>query len=53
MKKKFCSAYAKVDVGGNFFPLSHTTWHGRSAPGGSIQIVIHATNESTLCENFF
>ena len=39
-------------VGGNFFPLSHHL-ACRSAPGGSIQIVIHATNESSLCENFF
>ncbi len=43
---------AQNRVGGNFFPLSHHLTC-RSAPGGSIQIVVHTTNEPSLCEDFF
>jgi hypothetical protein len=39
-------------VGGSFFPLSHHL-ACRSAPGGSIHIVINATDETSLCEDFF
>ncbi|MDD2234359.1 MAG: hypothetical protein PHV03_05555, partial [Desulfitobacteriaceae bacterium] len=39
-------------VGRIFSSLSHHLACG-SALGGSIQIVIHTTNESSLCEDFF